>query len=440
MRLGARHLNLPLLLATTAFLACSDQTPTEPAGPDLDLVTAAAKGGGGGKPSPSLAGNNLSFPVIWAEGVVKTPPGTSGMAPLLTGTWWYQWGTNGVDPDVTPASCPPDPDEGNAELNPAGLPLCDDAVVGAVNLALVAGTPLADNPLPLARAYVQKDPGNQWQAASWPLPFGTAPSGEVNIDLIDWGDNLESVDWYTRSQVRTEVVLFEDAIAGDGEGHGWPVPPAGLAASEYEMRHTSGWGIDEVHGLAATLDGTAMEGPGTQATVYSTCARFTIQRLLVDRGDAELADLIWVPGEGWTEPAEYEDDLINQPIFNKAVHEASDGPGYYNAEINVKGRIIFGYTWNVRSLNEGAGDYRLTFSFDESCGATTLNTFFTEGITDIMVPLEEVTTALAAEEGEEPGGGGTGVLVTADNLTYMDVSILERGGGGGGGKGGGKKR
>jgi len=256
----------------------------------------------------------------------------------------------------------------------------------------------------------------------------------LNVHYIDWGDNLESVDWYTRSQVRTEVVLFQDL---------------GAPMTEYEMRHTSGWGIDEVHGLAAAQDDTPILGPGTRATVYSSCARLTIQKLLVEREDAEVADLVWVPEVGWQEPEGYEDDLINDvPLFNLPVYEGGDGPGYYSAETNVKGRIIYGYTWNVRSLNEGAGDYRITFSFDQNCGPVSLNTFF-DGNTEIMVPLEEEVVAAAAEEGEEPGGGATGVLVPVEfdgetgeliggNLTYIDVRILERGGGGGGG-GGGKK-
>ena len=432
MRRGTRTLILPVVLATAAFLGCNDQNPTEPVGPDIDLVMQAAKGGGG-KPNPELAGNNLSFPVIWAEGVAKTVPGVAGMAPLLNGTWWYQWGTNGSDPDVTPASCPPDPDEGDPFLNPGALNLCDDGLAGAVNLAMVAGTPAADSPLPLARAYLQKDPLNLWQAASWP-PTGTMPATPIVVDVVDWGDNLESVDWYTKSQVRTEVVLFEDMVAGDGEAHGWPMLP------EYEMRHTSGWGIDEAHGLAATLDGIAIEGPGTMTTVYSPCARFTVQRLLTDRDDAALADLVWVAGLGWTEPEGYEDDLINVPIFNMAVHEGGDGPGYYSAEVNVKGRVIFGYTWNVRKLNEGAGDYRLTYSFDETCGATALNTYFLENVTVIKLPEEEEAEAAAlAAEGDDEGdtGGGVAVMDYPNNLTYIDISILERGGGGGGSSRGG---
>jgi len=414
----------------------------------VPLGFVAAKGGPPNK--EDSAGNNLSFPVIWAEGLTKTLPGTSGMTPVKEGDWWYQWGTNGVDPDVTPASCEPDPDEEDPILNPDGLPLCDDGVADTVDLSKEAGKPPADNPLPLAKAYLQKDPQNLWQAWSG-TPLDVDPNvAEIYVDWIDWGDNLESVDWYTRSQVRTEVVLFQDL----------PTPQL-----EYQMRHTSGWGINEVHGLATDLQGTPLLGPGTQATIYSPCARFMIQLLLVEeRDDGRLADLIWEPEVGWTEPAEdpqnpeneYPDDLINPPIFNEVVYEADDGPGYYNAEINVKGRIIYGYTWNVRTVHDdtlnpsGAGIYRLTFSFDQTCGDVSLNTFF-NGETQIMVPLETEEALEAAlsstEEGEEPGGGAVGVLVPAqfddegnligDNLTYIDVRILERGGGGGGGNGGG---
>lgn len=393
-------------------------------------------GGKGGGGETEVAGNNLSYPVIWSEGVTKVLPGTAGMTPLAGGVWWYQWGTNGTDPNITPASCAPDPDEKNAVLNPNGDPFCDDNL--AVSLTKPAGVPEADNPLPLVRAYVQKDKNNIWQA--WNGLAATAgvsnAVGGVDVDWIDWGDNLESVDWYTRSQVRTEVVLFEDL-------------PAPLL--EYEMRHTSGWGIDEVHGMATDLAMTPLLGPGTRATVYSHCARLTIQKLLVSRDDPRLTELIWVPGEGWTEPEGYATNLINPHIFNGSVHEGGDGPGYYTAEINVKGRIIFGYTWNVRTLNDttplegstistAAGDYRLTFSLDQQCGTATLKTHFVEGTTQIVVPIEEEEAVSIAAE--DDGAGATPVLVPADfdengavvggNLSYIDVHILARTGGGGG--------
>ena len=143
---------------------------------------------------------------------------------------------------------------------------------------------------------------------------------------------------------------------------------------EYGMRHLSGWGIDEVHGLAAGPGGQAVEiGPGTEATVYSHCARFTIQKLLDLREKIDPALLTWNAAGYWV------GTVINPPIFNKAVWEAGDGPGYYAAEINVKGRVIYGYTWNVRTLNDtagggAAGDYRITFSLDGVKCPVTLNT------------------------------------------------------------------
>lgn len=374
-------------------------------------------GGGGGKPGGETAGNNLSFPVIWAEGVTKILPGMAGVAPVLNGVWWYQWGSNGVDPDVTPASCAPDPDN---------VLYCDDGIPGQFNAQLIPGVPAADSPLTLAKAYLQKDALNVWQAGSaTPEAAGVAEvDGTLAVDLIDWGDNLESVDWYLTSQVRTEVVLLK------GNPNPAFVPVSDYSPwLEYGMRHTSGLGINEVHGLEATLDDVPVIGSGSQATVYSYCARFTIQKLLVDKGDGRLADLEWAAGQGWREPAGYPDDLINPPIFNGSVHEGGDGPGYYSAEINVKGKIIYGYTWNVRKLNEGPDYYRLTFSLDQTCGSAALNTFLVDGITQIIQPAEEEVVV----EAEQPptGGGGRAVLDFNNNLTYMDIRIRERTGGGG---------
>ncbi len=322
---------------------------------------------------------------------LREPPAEG---PLLDGEWWYWWGTTGVDPNVTPLSCAPDPvTEG----------LCAD------------GTEAGNGIDPLYKVYLQKDQYNVWQAGT--ADWSGAP---FVVDRLDWGDNLESVDWYTKSMVRTEVVLYQDLVE---------------PLLTYGMRHVSGWGIDEVHGLA-TLDGAIEAFDGSEATVFSPCGRLTIQRLVVDRGDAALDELVWVPTVGWTEAEDYEGEpIINDPLFNKPVWEAGDGPGYYNAEINVKGKIIYGYTWNVRNLNEGAGDYRITFSLDEACGTVDRNATFWDGVneTEIMLPIEEEGEVTAeADEGGDTGGG-TAVMVGEQNLTYIDITILQRGGGGGGG-------
>jgi hypothetical protein len=358
-------------------------------------------GPGGGHETTT---NNLSFPVLWAEGVAKELPGTRGMSPTLGGAWWYQWGTNGTEPNVTPASCAPDPDDQR---------YCDDGVAGEADLSLVPGRPPAEHPMPLARAYLQQDPANVWQAASRSMV-----RTPVVVDLIDWGDNLESKDWTTTSHVRTEVVLLEARAVGDVDHVRWPL-------REYAMRHTSGWGRGELHGLEATDPaGVPVYGPGDRATVYSNCARLTIQRLQVSREDPALARLVWVAGRGWRERAGSTVDLVRRPLFNRPVWEAGEGPGSYAAEVNVQGRVIYGYTWNLRRLNDGAGDYRITFSLDPTglC-PNTRNASFGRDVTTIV--------ALAQTEAER-GRGGTPVLVARRQLTYVDVRV-EAGTGGGGG-------
>jgi hypothetical protein len=174
-------------------------------------ATVLAKKGGGGPPGGEAAGNNLSYPVIWAEGVQKALRGTFGTV-NLDGAWWYWWGT---DLEGDPESCAPDPDD---QL------YCDDDVNGTVG-----PMPCNDGGDPDCRTvYLQQDALNEWQAES--ADWSTAP---VNVDWIDWGDNLESVDWYTRSMVRTEVVLIQDLAT---------------PMTQYSMRHLYGWGQTEMHG------------------------------------------------------------------------------------------------------------------------------------------------------------------------------------------------
>lgn len=341
---------------------------------------------GGGPPGGEDTGNNLSYPVLWAEGVAKVLRGLPGMVPELNGAWWYWWGT---DAEGAPLSCAPDPD--NTDF-------CDDAKLGTWD----------ENDAPGAGAvqvYLQQDLANTWQAGS--ADWSAAP---VTVHWLDWGDNLESVDWDIRSMVRTEVVLIEDLAT---------------PMLEYGMRHVEGWGQTEMHGVAAPGEPPQAEALDCYAaTVYSYCARLTLQRLLVPREELAAGDLTWVPAAGWVTTDPLADPLVNEPIFNGAVHEAADGPGFYSAEINVKGKVIYGFTWNVRKLNEGAGDYRVTFSFDALCGAdlVPLNTFFVDGFTQILLPAEE-------ELAEEPEEGAVGVLDFAENLSYMDVRILPKTGG-----------
>lgn len=324
-------------------------------------------------------GNNLSVPVVFS-GTPKALRGTAGMSPELNGQFWYHWG---VDENGNPLSCAPDPDDNQ---------FCDDGKPETVG----------SEPGGRQRAYLQQDPYNVWQADT------VIPEGIVFVDEIDFGDNLEAVPWYLNSMVRIEVVLMKSLME---------------EVKEYEMLHVSGWGQDEMWGFSVSEGGNRGEIFTSQATVYSHCARLTIQKLSTDKADPLLEQLVWVePNEatgvigGWTG-----DDLVNPPLFTGAVRNAGDGPGYYNAEINVKGKIVYGYTWNVRNMNEGPGYYRFTFSLDESCPE--LNTFFSPETTCIYIPEEEEEITTSSETVETPSGGTA--VISGENIAYIDVLIKE---------------
>jgi len=379
----------------------------------LFLVGAGSldKGGAG---ETEVAGNNLSFPVIWSDGVAKTLRGTEGMDPLTGGTWWYWWG-GGFDEEENPLFCAPDPDDDF---------FCDDGVDDSHGA----------EPGGHERVYPQQDADNVWQAGT------IIPDDQVIIDWIDWGDNLEAVPWYTNSMVRVEVVLIQELFDDDGQ-HRY-----GQAVDQYVMSYLSGWGKDEMWGLSIPTGSVPDENgnyqgekieDAPQATVYSHCARLTIQPLLVDKLDPLLQGLVWVEPYmvnddffgGWecpTCPSDTTDPLVDNPIFSKVVREVGDGPGYYSAEINVKGKVIYGYTWDVGDNNAGAGYYRITFSLDPQTLCPELNTSFSASDTEIFLPIEEEEVTTSAESGDVPSGGTAVIFEDQQNVTYIDINIIER--------------
>lgn len=146
-----------------------------------------------------------------------------------------------------------------------------------------------------------------------------------------------------------------------------------------------------------------------------------------DGVNPETANLTWsVFNHKWTgEPGE-----ISGPFYDAAVYEGGgDGPSSaYSAEINVSGKVIYGYNWNVRKTGDGPGIYRLTFSLDTN--PVTCNTFFDE-FTQVK-PLGEESGVVSIMA--EPEGGQASVS-SGSNITYIDVEIIEASGRGGkGGK------
>lgn len=237
--------------------------------------------------------------------------------------------------------------------------------------------------------YLQQDPLNEWQAESL---VAAAP---IEIDVIDWGDNLEARPWYTKSVVRVETVLYQDVSA------------APMLA--FTMQHLYGDGPDEMWGADTTTFDSV------EATLYSDCARLAIQR--IDPNATVGSGLEWDALNGvWTGTGVFE------TVFSGDI-EGGEGPGGYGAEINVSGKVIYGFNWQARPPR-AAGLYRITFSLAADC-----NAFIGSGTDLKPFSEEEEEVSVSAE----PVGGVAGLLPQY-NLTYIDVQILERGGGGGRGR------
>jgi len=241
----------------------------------------------------------------------------------------------------------------------------------------------AHDPLscPTAECWEQQDPWNEWQAESQQM------SDPIIVDWIDWGDNLEARPWTTNSIIRVETSLYKQRAA----------------MLAYRMMYIRGEGMDEMWGTTGETYEEILPA------VYASDAQLTAQ-YLPDTWDPE--SLVWNPADQeWTDP------LIPEPatvVMNEA----------FSAEVNVKGKVIHGNSWNVNDAVTGEGLYRITMSFGPST-----NTIFDQS-TQIMVSTEE-----SSEGGTEPQGG-VAVVDVPNNLTYIDVLIEKsKGSGGGGGNG-----
>lgn len=332
-------------------------------------------GGNGNKPPSELATNNLSYPVIWGDAVT-----TDGWTFVPYENWTF---ANISDPAT--------------ECYPA-VPL-DDATCWYDDDG--------------ATWWLQQREANDWQA---PNPVAL---DSLVVSGIDWGDLLESrTNLTTRSQIRVEVVLYENVDAGEGglsasDFYALAMSPAvpGTENSPSEMR-----GTDQ----SIVADPTTVH-EGFHATVYSACARFLVQKI------TNSTTLTWGGTGGVWE------DGANSPSF-----EGSTYGGGYGAEVNVGGNLIYGYNLNMKRDGEGAGTYRLTFVLDGGpdvggpCPHDLNTSFGADGATQLV---------FVAGEGE---GGPEAVLVPAGDerlngdvgggLTYIDITVSAKPGGGGGPK------
>ncbi len=351
------------------------------------------------------AANNLSYPVIWSDGV-------SILTPLPETEWDFA-------PITDPASQCFMGDTG-------GLAVPEDAVCYYDVEAPVSAGPQV--------WWLQQREANKWQAFNPPATQAIAITG------VDWGDDLESRDNFnTRSIIRTEVVLLKNVVldpttefdAADFLAFEMSGAVPGTANSPVEMHGTNYGGPENLALGTQTLIDPTLVRPGFQATIYSACARFIIQKVVGDP-----ASLQWNPADGYWGPI----SAVNNPVFNGAIYPDALADDY-SAEINVGGSLIYGYNWNLRKVGEGAGLYRLTYVLDGGPDVggpctTDLNTSFAPEPEDPMmeppatavvniatnpVATPAIVPAGAFDLNGDPGGG----------LSYIDVVVNAKTPGGG---------
>ncbi len=288
-----------------------------------------------GEGGETSVGNNLSVPVVFAEGI-----GVTGLAVA-------------TDHGLRPTA-----EEG--------------IVVDALPFFYSGNTPDCDS-------YYCQQGTNTWQAEWLDGSTGGARRAEVA-----WGDNLTHHQWNTHNQIRVEVVLTDLDAQLQG----------------FNMPYVVGSGSTEMQGT----DGT---NAAMSATIYSSTPRLIIEKL---------------------------DDVTRQPIFtafNASVWEAygQDGPGFYGAEVNVAGKIIYGFNFTIRDVAVPSdihkfGWWRLTFTLDPE-----------SQVGGASIPRNVQLIQLASPEESEDSEPllFTPELSTDGITSWLDIEVKSASGGGGGG-------
>ena len=192
-----------------------------------------------------------------------------------------------------------------------------------------AELPWARLVLPTIAGYYCQNTENTWMA-EW--LDNTAGGPDVPANAF-WGDNLTSQQWNVSSVVRVETELQ---------------PTAPHALDGFNMPYASGSNRNEIKCTDGTTFTTDVANP---PTIFSATARLTIEKLDGPGGDVACTYL----------------DASTADKFG------NDGPGYYGAEVNVSGRVIYGYNWMLNRPLTGdctaeskAGWWRLTFWVDDA--------------------------------------------------------------------------
>jgi hypothetical protein len=323
-----------------AASACAPEPSTAPLDGAARLASGnpggggSGNGGGGGGGGDEGFGNNLSWPVIFADGRGLGGASISGPG---------DFGNTGLRPLATDSA---------AAAARAGAPVGPFWYAGNASETYLT-----------FKVFWQKSV-NVWQAA-WQSRQGT-PTPVI----VDWGDNLRSVKYASTSVIRVEHVLN----ASDGTTlNGFPMDITLNPSSQNEAQ-----GIYD--------DGMQSQTIAFTPTVFTPKARLTIQKL-TDKGGA-----------------------VTYTYLNALVEDGYgiDGPDGYAGEINVGGKVVYGYVWNLKNVVMPGGIakdgwWRITFSVDSPTSVS----FSGIGAGDeVMASFTPTSTVSEIQITTSRGGGG----------------------------------
>ena len=283
-------------------------------------------------------GNNLSNPVIFAEGI-----GVTGLA-VATDAGLRPTAAEGITVDQLPFWY-----SGNVS----------DYTLNNVNYFLQQGA-------------------NTWQA-EW-VDEGAGAMQQVEVD---WGDNLSATQFNSHQNIRIEVVLYDKS---------------GRTLKGFNMAALYGTGETEMQGTDRTM------GDFTPS-VYAVTPRLIIQKL----NDQTMQ--------------------VVETVFDGAIHEGfgGDGPGAFSAEVNVGGRLGYGYNLLLQNVTltdptiHKYGWWRITFTLDDQAS-----------VNGQPIGRHLDMTSMAPASGQFMPQ-----FDAATQTTWIDINIKQASGGGGGGGGGG---
>jgi hypothetical protein len=211
-----------------------------------------------------------------------------------------------------------------------------------------------------------------------------------------------SQKWTPSAAIRVETVMYKSPIAPKAAYNMTLLASSGT--SEY-------WGTD------------TLTHPSSYATVFSTNARLTIEK---------------IDGPGGK-------PIAGAPCgLDSAIYErfGLDGPGGYSAEVNAAGTLIYGYNWQLNRCSATAtqkvGWWRLTFSIDPVASYSIATT---EGGIPQAFTVNRNVFLDSEDPGDKLGKYFKPVLYPSLFKSVLEIEITQSkgGGGGGGGTGGGGK-